>query len=296
MKWRALLPVLLGLLIASPLMWLLHSMTSGYDVPLPVPHGRSVVPMLSPEERLRLRTYDQECQTDGDCEPPLRCTYDRMGRGYCSDSECRTERDCGRDYVCRAQGVINGKDLRRACSRVGERKEGEICESFPDIREEGCERGLLCPGFCGRPCRLDETASCPEGFTCKEGLNGPSCVPTCEGRSCPDGQRCITGLLGGIGSVCMKVYGQDCDLTPCPQGLHCTRIPSTTNPGNIWMECLRGCGGKEDSPCPEGSACFLFQCRRACDPHGPPSCAPGFACGQQNPSQPWVCRPSSRSE
>jgi hypothetical protein len=293
MERRSFLPALLGFLLPLPLMGLLYLALSGDEVPLPVPQGRFLVPMLTAAERQSLRTYGQECQTDADCEPRLRCTYDREGRRSCVDSACGTNRDCPRDHVCRTQRAPNGKDLMRACARVGVRKEGELCDNFPVIPEEGCERHLLCSGFCGRPCRLNEPSSCPEGFNCRQDDDGPVCVPSCEGRSCPEGQRCITGLAGGIGSICMKVYGQDCELNPCPQGLRCIQTPSPSAPGKIWMECARSCG---DTPCPDGTVCSFYQCRTACDLQGPPVCGPGFACRRHDPGQPWACMPSSRSE
>lgn len=296
MRWRIVAVALLGVLLPLPLMWLFRLAMQGYGVNTSVIQGRFVVPMLLPEQRAALSTYGQDCQNDADCGPHLRCNEDEVGHLYCIDSECNTDSDCPEEYVCRLERSLSGNAWMRRCSRIGVRKEGEICEGFPSIREEGCEKGLICTGFCGRPCRLGEPSSCPEGFNCKADEDGPACIPSCEGRACPEGQRCITGLLGGIGSICMKVYGQDCELTPCPQGLSCTRIPSVRSPGRIAMECLRDCGGTEDPPCPEGTACFLFQCRQACDPQGPPVCVPGFACGRDHSSQPWVCLPTSRSE
>jgi hypothetical protein len=297
MKWRPLLFVSLGLLLPIPLLWLSYISMPGHGAHLPLSHQDKVlVPMLSPEERLRLHTYEQDCQTDADCEPRLRCFYNmRTERQYCTDSTCMTNEDCPKDFACRTLRADNGKELLRICSLEGLRKEGELCEELPAKLEDGCEKGLICYGFCGRSCRLDEPSSCPEGFVCKEGDNGPSCLPTCEGRSCPEGQRCITSLLGGMGSVCMKVYGQDCELNPCPQGLECDLNTAAMTPGKIWMECLSACAGNEPR-CPEGTVCSFYQCRKACDPQGPRVCAPGFACRRKHPNQPWACLPSPRSE
>jgi hypothetical protein len=102
-------------------------------------------------------------------------------------------------------------------------------------------------------------------------------------------------LMGEGGSVCMKIHGQDCQQTPCTQGLKCIRNTYPSIPGHLWMECLRHCGGKQP-PCPEGTACFLFQCRQSCDPENPSACGPDFYCGRNHPNQPWVCLPGSRQK
>jgi hypothetical protein len=103
-------------------------------------------------------------------------------------------------------------------------------------------------------------------------------------------------LMAEGGSVCMKIHGQDCERTPCAEGLYCTRNAYPDASGEIWMECLRGCGGESDPPCPEGSVCFLFQCRKACDPEERSVCGEGFKCGRNHPSMPWACVPGSTSK
>lgn len=257
--------------------------------------GANIVPMLTREERHRLLTYERDCRTDADCEPPLRCFFnDRISRSFCTDSKCMTDLQCPEDFACRTFDADNGKDRVRGCSLVGIRKEGESCRRLPDTRKYGCGRGLFCQARCGRPCRLEDASSCPAGFFCDDGPDGPSCLPTCEGRTCSEGQRCVA--LWGRVSICARIHGPDCELTSCPEGLKCEVYDHLPPADELWMECLHGCGGKEDPPCPEGSACYLYRCRKSCDPQGPPVCAPGFVCGRQEPSQPWVCLPSSRSE
>jgi len=294
MNWRKLPPALLGLLIPIPLVWLVYIAMSGPGSQVLPPQGKSFVPMLSHEERLGLRTYEHDCRTDADCDPQLRCVYDvRTARGRCTDSTCTDDKHCPMGSACIPFRTVNEKEVVRVCSLIGVRKEGELCRDLPENPKDGCAKGLVCQGFCGRPCRVDDPSTCPEGYFCHEGSEGASCLPTCEGRSCPEGQRCVQ--LMGKPSVCMTVHGQDCELNPCAQGLHCTLDASPRTPGHVWMECLRGCGGEEDHPCPEGTACFLFQCRKSCDPLDASTCEPGFRCGRNHPNMPWACIPGLKS-
>lgn len=290
MSWRTFLMALLGLLLPLPLAWLLYTAMSGHDASLPSPQGKVLIPMLAPEERLRLRTHEQDCITDADCESPLRCFFNvRTQVRSCTDSTCMTDLHCADGFACRTLGTDSGKARVRACSLVGVRKEGEECVELPSIREEGCEKGLLCHGFCGRPCRLDEPSSCPEGYFCDDGDDGPSCLPTCEGRSCPEGQRCVP--RAGRASVCATVYGQDCERTSCPQELDCSVSTYPWRPGKIWMECLRACG-ENHPPCPEGTVCHLYQCHKSCGPEDSSACGPGFVCSRREPR---ICVPGSRA-
>lgn len=293
MKWRTVPIVLAGLLLPLPLIWVSHLVLSGSEVQSPPSRGPHAVRMLSKDERLRLRTYEQFCEADADCESPLRCFYNmRTQRQYCADSTCATNDDCAKDFACRTLRSADGKGLLRACSLEGLRKEGELCDELPSKREDGCGKGLLCNGFCGRGCRLDAPGSCPPGHVCKEGDNGPSCEPTCEGRACPVGQRCVTSLLGGLGSVCMTVYGQDCEVNACASGLECNSTTFKMAPGKIWMECLAMCARTEPR-CTEGKVCALFQCHQGCEPGEPSGCEPGFTCLRHEEGQPWACMPDS---
>lgn len=295
MRWRTLLTVLLGFALPLPLAWLLHStLLSGYGTDQPPARLGNLVPMLTPEERQRLSTYEQTCQTDTNCEPPLRCFFNmRTATQYCTDSTCMRDEHCPKGFACRTLDV-DGTDLLRVCSLVGVRKEGESCTVLPSIREEGCEKDLFCEGRCGRSCQMNEPSSCPEGFFCQPGLDGPSCLPTCEGRSCPEGQRCVR--MDGRVSVCATVYGQDCEQTPCPQGQDCMFHTYPWHPGRVWMECLRDCGGPDALPCPEGTVCHLYQCHKSCTPEDPSICGPGFACARRSTREPWTCVPGSRQE
>lgn len=291
--WRLALPTVLALLLPLPLIWLAFIAMPKPDTHVLLPRGKNLVPMLSHEERVLLATYEHDCRTDADCDSQLRCVYDVSTTRYrCTDSKCTGDEHCSEGFACIPRAAVNDKDLVRVCSLVGVRKEGELCDNMPVDRNNGCARGLACQGFCGRPCRVDEPASCPEGYFCHEGGAVSSCLPTCEGRSCPEGQRCVK--LMSNPSTCMTIHGQDCEQTPCTQGLHCTRNAYPDAPGEIWMECLRRCGEKYP-PCPEGTACFLFQCRKSCDPLDRAACGPDFHCGRSHPSMPWVCLPGSQS-
>lgn len=290
MKWRARLLFLPALLLPLPLVGFIVFMVSRQSEHLPLLDVPPAFPMLSREERRLLPTYEHDCKTDADCDSALRCFYNpRKERKHCADSTCQTDDDCDTGMACRGARARNGVDLIRTCSRVGVRREGEQCEPFPFVKEDGCATGLFCTGFCGRPCRLDSPGGCPEGFLCARGDDGPSCRPHCEGQSCPEGQRCVTPLDQDAGSVCMRVYGQDCQSNPCAGEERCEVVSYPHAPGKVYMMCLGSCG--QGARCAPGRACTLFQCHEACDPHAAPVCREGFACGQIQRNGPWVCQP-----
>jgi hypothetical protein len=288
MKWRTLLVALLGLLLALPLAWV-------FSIPLlrtvpSRPEEVPVLPVLPLEERLGLLTYERNCEKASDCDPQLGCFFNmRSQRTYCTDSACVTDQQCPKEFVCRVMKTEGGKSLVRVCSLSGDRKEGEVCSLLPPTQEYGCEMGLLCKGRCGRPCRLEDPTSCPEGFFCEDGLDGPSCLPSCEGRSCLEGQRCLP--REGRVSLCVAVHGQDCQLNPCPQGQDCMVSEYPHRTGEVWMECLRDCG--EGAPsCPEGTVCDLYQCHKTCTPENPSVCGPGFTCRSRDQA-PSTCVPDA---
>jgi len=286
---KSLLAILFGVLLTLPLAWLSYAVLHGSRRPQPSP-TLPLIPMLSREESLRLQTYQRNCETDADCEPPLACFFNVVSqKSYCADSTCLSDRHCKEGFTCRTLETESGKARVRLCSLVGVRKEGEGCSPLPSQPRDGCGPGLLCNGWCGRPCQLDDPASCPGGFFCAEGTDGPSCLPTCEGRSCPDGQRCLARDDKGV-SFCTTVYGQDCEQTPCTQGQECITYDSARRPDLLWRECLQPCG-KNHPPCPGGTVCHLLQCRRTCDPEAPDSCGPNFRCGRRHEEDPWTCVP-----
>jgi len=297
MKWRTRLAILLGLLLPLPLVWLLsfalygHGLGDATDASPAQP--MRLVPMLTPGERQGLLTYKQECRTDADCDQPLRCFFNMLVQhSYCSDSTCMNEEHCPEGFTCQSWATDSGKDQLRICSVVGVRKEGEVCLMLPREREHGCERGLVCRDRCGRPCRLEDPSTCPSGYFCEDDPSGPSCQPTCEGRTCPEGQRCVS--RGERISICAQVLGQDCQLNACPQGQVCSVHEFPEHAHAVWMDCLQSCDGQGDPACPEGTICHLYRCRKSCTPEDSSVCGSGFKCGHR-PGEPWTCIPDTTS-
>jgi hypothetical protein len=288
LNWRTRLAILGGLLLPVPLVLVLSSGLF-HRPPVQATGGKPVSPVLSFEERQRLQTYHRTCLHGGDCEPPLGCLLDpRAGWFYCADSECVTDAQCPEGFACHPQETRDQGPLVRYCIPPGVRKEGEGCVSIPTTAENACEAGLLCgDGWCGRPCRLDDSKSCPEGFFCSDTTPGPACRPTCEGRACAEGQQCIHDLRGA--SACAVVYGQNCEQTSCSPGQKCIAVFGSSKAGHVWMECFPQCN-KGLPPCPEGSVCEGRICRKTCDPQGPNLCEPGFTCQRRIPQQPWMCQ------
>jgi hypothetical protein len=289
-NWKPLLAILGGLLLPVPLVLLLANEL------FPRPQvqavgGRTVSPVLTAEERLRLRTYHRECLRKEDCEPPLGCLNDiRAERFYCADSECVTDAQCPEGFACLPLPTNEGGPLVRYCIPSGVRKEGESCVSIPSNSEEACQPGLLCgKGWCGRPCQSADPKSCPEGFFCGDTIPGPACLPSCAGRSCPESLSCVRDARTGA-SACVVVHGQDCQQVPCAEGRKCMAVFGSRTAGHVWMECYPQCD-KGLPPCPEGFFCEGRACRKACDPNGPNVCEPGYRCLRRTEQQPWMCQP-----
>jgi hypothetical protein len=287
MRYRVLFIVLPCVLLPLPLAALLFISMNGPM--LRAQQGPTLIPMLRPDERRALLTYERRCRSDEDCEPPLGCfVVEHSGMHRCTDSMCGTDEDCPEGFACLPVKTVGEKALVRQCSLIGERREGEICSVLPPTPRLGCERGFLCQGRCGRPCRLDEPMSCPEGFFCSEGPEGPpSCLPTCEGRSCPEGQQCLPRSRGA--SLCTWELGEDCRRQPCPKGWLCRLLETPQRPWELRTECRQLCG--KDTPCAEGFVCLTYQCRRACDPEDSASCGPGATCERPHPNDPFICMP-----
>jgi len=300
MNWRTLLAAMFGVLLILPLAWLFFAAMFGQGLNVPHTQVKGPVPMLSSEERRSLITYERKCATDADCESPLRCFFSsRSMSRYCSDSRCVTDMQCKEGFACRTQTTLSNGDPIRVCSLVGKRQEGEVCLPHASTLDYACGQGLLCNSLCGRPCKLEDPSSCPEGFFCHDGSDdGPTCLPTCEGRTCAEGQRCVSldrpRIDGRHASICATVYGQDCTQNPCSQGQHCSLYTYPQPADAVWMECLAYCG-KDSPPCPEGTVCHMYECLKSCAPEDPASCEPGFVCHRKAAKEPWRCVPAPRA-
>lgn len=238
MNWRLIGSILGGLLLAAPLAGLLASTMSQRLHALPARVAR-LSPVLSEEERRQLMTYGRDCVRRADCDAPLGCLPNvRARRTYCTDSVCETDAQCPERFSCVPLWTVGDGPLVRYCIPAGVRKEGESCIEIPESQESACEPGLRCAdGWCGRPCQLDNPASCPEGFSCADFRPGPTCRPTCEGRTCPPGQHCMHDRSGA--SVCAVVYG--------PDGRICDR-----------GSCLKPCDPDGPNMCEEGFRCLRY--------------------------------------
>ena len=292
MKWRNALGGIAGALLPVPLLLVLVSMWPGGRPS--TAEATRVSPVLSFEERMQRATYHRHCQKSSDCEAPMGCLVDaRVRTHYCSDSQCVTDEQCPDGLVCRELATTSGGPLVRFCIPLGFRKEGEECLPLPSDRQQACEPGLLCAdsrvGWCGRPCGLNEPASCPDGYFCGNVPPEPICLPTCEARGCPEGQQCIR-YKDGV-SQCAVVHGPHCQQSPCPDGRECLETTSVRKPGRVWMECVEECGPGKPS-CPDGFTCDRWHCLPSCDPRNPDTCAEGYRCQQgKKPARPWVCQP-----
>lgn len=282
MRWRILVRVLASVLLVLPMAGVIF--VSMQPRAVPEVQDANVLPMLTEDARRSLLTYQRECRSDADCEPPLGCFMaGHSGLAYCTDSNCAQDTDCPEGFACVRLKSTLGKNPVRVCSLLGHRKEGEVCWVPAHSLEDACDRGLSCQWRCGRPCRVDDPSSCPAGFFCLDGREGlPSCMPTCEGRSCPEGQECIPRGIEEDGvSVCGRVEGPDCRKDPCPEGLYCDVFEVPQRPWEMRTQCIQWC--KQDSDCPEGISCLVYECRKPCDPQSPSSCGPGLTCGHHHP-------------
>ena len=250
---------------------------------------KNLIPVLPKDVRRTLPTFERDCSQDSDCDPPLGCFIQRETRLHmCLDSKCETDAQCQPDEACVPLKTDSGRAVVRLCSLVGARQEGERCATLPHVPEEGCARGLLCQRYCGRPCRLGDATSCPAGFSCSEGRQGPpSCLPTCEGLTCPEGMTCTSHGWGA--SHCARRIGPGCQERACPERHTCRLVEPPSRPWEFRTECFRQCDYR--TPCPDGFFCHQFDCMKSCDPQAPGTCGPGLVCGRYHPAQPWFCIP-----
>lgn len=291
MSWRTGVGALVALLLPLPLVLLLSDV-----LPLGMPeqqriYGRRVAPVLSKDERMRLQSYHRDCKRVSDCDFPLGCLMDPRVGAYCSDSQCLTDVQCQDGQVCRPLLTYGDGPVVRICVALGLRKEGEQCVEIGRQLDSMCAPGLICggeEGLCARPCSLESPASCPEHFFCADTQPEPLCLPTCEKSGCPEGQECIQYDEGASG--CAKVYGVNCQQTPCPAHQKCERDHDSSHPAMVWMQCVQSCD-KDPSSCPPGRICNGWSCRPPCDPNGPNTCEEGYRCKKRRATHPWVCLP-----
>jgi hypothetical protein len=285
--WQKILGLLVALLLAVPPVLLsIGSLPGSWFAEVPEPADMS--PRLSWEERSRIATYDKSCRTDTDCDPPLGCFPGSIfSRQRCTDSECKTDADCAPDSVCRIFRTLGAGPRVRVCVKAGTRKEGEACSPIPTSERQACLPGLVCYGWCGRRCDPEDRSSCPQGFSCMAGLNGPACMPMCRGHTCPEGQQCID--FGHL-AFCSVIYGTDCRSQGCPPGQRCDMY---NNPSRhymqIWLECVTPCS-QEGPPCPGSQSCVAGACRQACEWEHRGACGPERECKYLEDK--WVCAPA----
>lgn len=286
MTKHTVLGAILGLLLPLPLLLVLGSVLYGSHGPATV-GALQVSPMLSKEDRRALTTFQRACRKREQCEPPLGCLVVDGRQAFCAASRCQTDLQCQEGEECRLLSTLGDGPLVRECVLVGFGKEGDPCMPYPLDRRHGCERGLQCQnGYCGRPCRLEDAASCPEGLFCMKSPAGPSCAPTCEGRACPEGLQCFR-FDDGV-SVCAKLHGEDCRHTPCPEGQTCTSYFTPGQKERVTLQCTTHCD--EDTPsCPTGTACYYHECRRPCPADDSSACGPGQRCLFYPDGKRWFC-------
>lgn len=248
-------------------------------------------PVLTPEQRMSRATYWRTCERSTECEPPLGClTHSSFKEPLCSDSQCETDAQCHEGTTCQAVRTEGDGPWVRLCRTAGLRKEGEECGGLLALsRERACERGTVCANsFCGRPCRLTEPTSCPEGFVCTQSSHAPSaCLPSCEHKGCAEGQTCVRHFSGA--STCAGVLGDNCQAQPCASGQRCVVFTKPERPGEARMQCLQGCGA-DHPPCSEGYVCLAGSCRQSCDSQRPGTCGPSAHCLQKDPTHLGFCQ------
>lgn len=254
--------------------------------------GRRISPVLDTESALRLSTYHRTCGPDKPCEDPLGCVWDaRIFKHYCTDSLCTADTQCPEGQVCRTIATEGAGPLVRVCVATGKREEKERCLVLTLDKDSACKAGLVCGGrggWCARPCHKEDAAACGDGFFCADSIPEPVCLPTCEVTGCLTGQHCIRDNEGA--SACARVYGSNCQQTPCSDNRICDVRFAHARPGRVWMECVERCGEGFPS-CMGERICDGWQCRTACSPQRPETCGEGYRCTQVTPDVPYTCQP-----
>jgi hypothetical protein len=242
-NWHILLRVCAGALLPLPLVLVLGHLLQPKVQPAAI-LGSRVSPLLDSEQRARLPTYRRTCVLSSECEPPMGCLFEaRTGYAHCIDSQCITDAQCPEGQSCQTIATEGTGPLVRFCVPLGVRQEGEKCVVVASNKENACAPGLVCggrEGWCSRPCHPGSATGCPEGFFCADTVPEPVCLPTCESRECLSGQSCVPFAEGA--SICARVYGPNCQQSPCPEGSECRVHPEPPHPGKVWMACVARCG------------------------------------------------------
>jgi hypothetical protein len=274
-SWRKTASITIGLLLPLPLMFAI-GLIGRPDHEASIPQDRLISPVLSRAERGKLPSFQRACRRSEDCDPPLAClNIDGGGTSSCVDSECLNDAQCSEGFICRLLGSRDDGPLVRTCVPQGSVPEGTLCVEAPANRQGACQPGLICAGWCGRPCRLGGPSTCAPGSFCADSLNGSLCLPSCTADSCPPGHQCI--LSNGAVSFCSIVVGENCQRSACPDGRKCN-YSYAPGQNRVRMECIIPCDDQV-SPCPAGPLlCFAGACRRPCDRAGSATCGPNERC------------------
>jgi hypothetical protein len=293
-KWRTILGIAVGLVLPALFIYI-HSEVVRWRrwTQAGTLQGARVVPILAQDERRALLTYGHTCQAEKDCDAPLACmSLFPSDESVCVDSSCLTDLQCKQGFTCRTRKALGQGALVRRCVLIGSQQEGRPCFVGAVRPEMACGPGLLCGGdHCGRPCQLDEPSSCPEGFVCRVGLDGPSCQPFCKGEDCPTGQECVSA--GSDEARCMVVRGENCQQRLCAEGLECksTYLPER-EAWSVTMECVKPCS--EENSCPDDLVCRWGACRQRCGPDNREVCGPRQYCVRYEHDPVWFCEPRLR--
>lgn len=293
LRWRKVLGAVLVVLLPLPLVLVMGgAWLRAHQHRTIIPPDARIVPILSPDEARGLLTYRRSCAVDEDCEFPLACLDVLMGgERVCIDSACTTDSQCKEGFTCRLRKTPGGGSLVRQCTLIGLRTEGQPCFVSSTLRERTCAREFICNGYCGRSCQLEQPSSCPKGFVCRDGAQGPSCQPSCEDAGCPAGQQCVGAGTGD--AVCAVVLGENCMHRPCSDGLQCKVSPL---PGEevstVSMECVKPCS--EERSCPGELVCRWGACRQRCAPDNREVCGPRQYCVRYEHDPVWFCEPRLR--
>ena len=246
-------------------------------------------------------SFEEECETEADCDPELYPGNIECIEGYCGSSFCSPL--CNADFQCPPGfASVEPKDAACYCMMLptGDSKVDEAC-NFGDVvnaDSDYCELGLTCLGIVpddiactdAGDCAMDPYAGNPE---CIDGLCATSfCSALCDDNGeCGDGYEVLElGEDEATTCYCIPDYtgeteaGEGCPLynvNPtadfCAEGLDCIGSPA--------FETSDACVFSAD--CPDyylgETICFAGQCGTSlCAAE----CGPGLACADGE--IPWI--------